>query len=354
LVAIVGEDGRRVVVRPQNTQNTQKSATPTERAEKGSRESATARGRVCRMRASVRLLATALVALATVRIVTMAAAAQAPERPRIYGIAFVTFRISEALPARTFYESWLRLEPGDTSAGPGAAGSVAGCQAWRVGPRQQVLLETGLKAGQDERLVSLGFVTESPERLRSYLQARGLATTDAQRCGRPVLRVSDPEGHVIEFVGPPAVASIAPPPSARPSAPPPTRILHAGLSVRDVTAMDRFYVDVLGFSEIWRGGRSDATVDWINMKTPDGTEYIEYMLIGGEPLTRNRLGSMHHVALVVDDMQDAYESVLGRVPRERWRDLGSPRVGRNRRWQLNLFDPDGTRTELMERHPMRN
>lgn len=24
------------------------------------------------------------------------------------------------------------------------------------------------------------------------------------------------------------------------------------------------------------------------------------------------------------------------------------RIGRNRRWQLNLFDPDGTRTELME------
>ena len=28
--------------------------------------------------------------------------------------------------------------------------------------------------------------------------------------------------------------------------------------------------------------------------------------------------------------------------------LGVPNVGRNGRWQLNLFDPDGTRIELME------
>ena len=62
---------------------------------------------------------------------------------------------------------------------------------------------------------------------------------------------------------------------------------------------------------------------------------------------------MHHVALLVDDMQEAYEAVLDRVPRSRWKDVGSPRVGRNRRWQLNLFDPDGTRTELMERAPMK-
>jgi hypothetical protein len=38
--------------------------------------------------------------------------------------------------------------------------------------------------------------------------------------------------------------------------------------------------------------------------------------------------------------------------RSRWRHsdgtLGTPRIGRNNRWQLNLFDPDGTRTELME------
>ena len=35
------------------------------------------------------------------------------------------------------------------------------------------------------------------------------------------------------------------------------------------------------------------------------------------------------------------------------RTVRTPQVGRNRRWQLNLFDPDGSRTELMEPYTMR-
>jgi hypothetical protein len=31
----------------------------------------------------------------------------------------------------------------------------------------------------------------------------------------------------------------------------------------------------------------------------------------------------------------------------------APRVGRNKRWQLNLYDSDGSRTELMEPFTMR-
>ena len=271
-------------------------------------------------------------------VVAAAPLAQQPERPRIYGISHVAFRVSDLTVAQRFYGTWLALE-----------GAAAGrCQAYRVGARQQILLEPGLKAGEDERLVSLGFITESPEALRAWFAGRRIPVEDGVRCGQRVLRVTDPEGHVIEFAGPePAAAR----PVRRPTSH--VRILHAGLTVNDVGAMDRFYVDTLGFSEIWRGGRNDQTVDWINMKTPDGTEYIEYMLVGAEPITRSRLGSMHHVALVVDDMQEAYEAVLDRVPRSRWKDVGSPRVGRNRRWQLNLFDPDGTRTELMERAPMK-
>ena len=92
------------------------------------------------------------------------------------------------------------------------------------------------------------------------------------------------------------------------------RILHAGLTVGDVGAMDRFYADVLGFSEIWRGGRNDQTVDWINMKTPDGTEYIEYMLVGAEPLTRSRLGSLHHVALSSTTCRRPTKPCSRRVP----------------------------------------
>jgi catechol 2,3-dioxygenase-like lactoylglutathione lyase family enzyme len=69
------------------------------------------------------------------------------------------------------------------------------------------------------------------------------------------------------------------------------------------------------------------------------------MLHTGAP-TRNQLGSMLHICLEVPDIQAAYKKLLARgLPAE---DRFKPRVGRNQRWLLNLFDPDGSRTELME------
>jgi lactoylglutathione lyase len=86
------------------------------------------------------------------------------------------------------------------------------------------------------------------------------------------------------------------------------------------------------------------------MRVPDGTDYLEYMLITGKP-TREQLGSMHHVALLTHDIQKALETARERVSDPA--SIRSPQVGRNRRWQLNLFDPDGSRAELMEPFPMK-
>ena len=56
---------------------------------------------------------------------------------------------------------------------------------------------------------------------------------------------------------------------------------------------------------------------------------------------------LHHVCLLVDDMQDAWEEI-GRRSRRLARPLPSPpQIGVNGRYQLNLYDPDGTRVELM-------
>jgi hypothetical protein len=109
---------------------------------------------------------------------------------------------------------------------------------------------------------------------------------------------------------------------------------------------------VLGFSEIWRGGRTDEVTSWINMKVPNGTDYLEYMLVTG-PVSRQQRGTLHHVAMLVPDIQVALETVRNRTAPEKRTALASPQVGRNKRWQLNLFDPDGTRTELMEPYTMR-
>jgi lactoylglutathione lyase len=77
------------------------------------------------------------------------------------------------------------------------------------------------------------------------------------------------------------------------------------------------------------------------------------MLVGTDPVDRVRLGSLHHMALLVPDIQAALETVRARPGGLDTKTVRTPQVGRNRRWQLNLFDPDGSRTELMEPYTMR-
>jgi catechol 2,3-dioxygenase-like lactoylglutathione lyase family enzyme len=280
-----------------------------------------------------------------------AASARAADRPPIIGVAHIAFRVSDLARARAFYSGLLGYDELDH------VGDAARPQRVRfeVNDRQHIEVVPGLPADQDERLVRVAFETTDTAALRAYLVEKAVAVDEpAMDFGDRVLRVRDPDGHAIEFV---AYTSTGRGRPRRPGAISPmrlsARILHVGLSVRDPAAADRFYKDVLGFSEIWRGGRDDARTDWINMKVPDGTEYLEYMLTGAEPLDRARLGSMHHVALVVPDIQKALETVRSRPGGWDRQTVRNPQVGRNRRWQLNLFDPDGSRAELMEPYTMR-
>ena len=87
------------------------------------------------------------------------------------------------------------------------------------------------------------------------------------------------------------------------------------------------------------------------MRVPEGTDYLEYMLVNG-PVSRQQLGSLLHIALMVPDMQQAVDELRVRSVNTGY-PVAAPRIGRNNRWQLNLFDPDGTRIELMEPFTMR-
>jgi catechol 2,3-dioxygenase-like lactoylglutathione lyase family enzyme len=269
------------------------------------------------------------------------AAAQpaAAERPRIIGISHLALRVSDMAAAKAFYGGILGL-----SERPGPA--------FAIGPRQYVLIEPGLHPQDIERLTHLAFQTSDVAAMAKYLTARGLKVDQpADRCEETAIHVIDPDGHVIEFVQaawpPPAPKLGAPTAAASGARALSTRMLHAGLTIKNQEAADKFYRDVLGFSEIWRGGRDEKTIDWINMRVPEGTEYLEYMLVTSPP-DRQRLGSAHHLCLTVTDIQSTFEEATRRTPAAARAKLAVPNVGRNGRWQLNLFDPDGTRTELME------
>ena len=268
----------------------------------------------------------------------------APPPEIVTGIAHIAFLSSDLPRAARFYGDVLGYGSAPLPAEDGGRRLV-----FTVNGRQQIVIEGGLPAGQDERLSHVAFETANLALLREHLKRAGIpaATLAPPGADASGIRVTDPDGHTIEFIeqnqSVPVVTSGAGAVS--------TRILHIGLTVRDVAAADRFYRDLLGFSETWRGGATEGVTSWINMRVPGGTDYLEYMLHSAPP-TRQQLGSMHHVALRVPDIQESLE-----LMRARWRQsdgtLGVPRIGRNNRWQLNLFDPDGTRTELMEPYTVR-
>jgi catechol 2,3-dioxygenase-like lactoylglutathione lyase family enzyme len=270
----------------------------------------------------------------------------APKRPMITGIAHIAFQVSDLAKAREFYGELLGYE--EPFQIRNQDGSLA-LTYFKVNERQYVEIFPGLPPDKDDRLLHIAFETTDLEALRVYLLSKGLKAPEKVNQGRDGnlnFTIADPDGHRVEFVqyreGSLHRKAKGRYVSSRRIS---DRILHVGVTVADQAAADKFYKDILGFSEIWRGGRDEASLNWINMKVPEGTDYLEYMLITAAP-TRQQLGTLHHVALLVPDIQKALETA-----RERSGDpasVRSPQVGRNRRWQLNLFDPDGSRAELME------
>jgi lactoylglutathione lyase len=262
-----------------------------------------------------------------------------PARPPIAGIAHVAIQTSDLTKARAFYRDLL----GFSEIGPKRA-HVA---VFFVSDRQRLIVRDGLPPTRDERFIDLAFET-SVGPMREWLVGRGMqaseATADADAGGRRI-EATDPDGHAVQFVElSPTARGATATPDRRLS----RRILHAGLTIKDSAAADKFYKDTLGFSETWRGGRPEGTINWINMRVPDGTDYIEYMLYPAAPPSRNQLGSAHHVALLVTDIQQALETARARTQPGDRNHRANPSIGVNNRWQLNLFDPDGTRVELME------
>src|SRR5919106_809251 len=198
----------------------------------------------------------------------LSVAQPAPTRPWITGIGHVAFRVSDAAAAH-FYGNVLGLTE-QPSSGPSRI-------AYLVGQRQHVLLEPGLPPNEDERLSHTAFETTDVKGMAAYLTSRGFdVLRPANRCEETAIRVADPYGNTVEFVETkwPLATLRAEAPRALAS-----RLLHAGAVVHDEAVADLFYREALGFSEIWRGGRTDGVTSWINMRVPEGTDYLEYMLV---------------------------------------------------------------------------
>src|SRR5258707_12131838 len=83
---------------------------------------------------------------------------------------------------------------------------------------------------------------------------------------------------------------------------------HVGLIVTQLDPEYKFYTDILGFKETWRGSSSGTVLSWVNLKGPDGDDYIEFMLAKDEP-DPTRRGSAHHLCLQVPDVAASAEAL---------------------------------------------
>jgi catechol 2,3-dioxygenase-like lactoylglutathione lyase family enzyme len=162
--------------------------------------------------------------------------------------------------------------------------------------------------------------------------------------------VKDPEGNKVQFVQPPKH------PGAVPLNPLSDHVIHVGYVVHDPSAEDAFYRDLLGFRPYWHGGMKEGATDWISQQVPDGTDWIEYMTVNGPEKTgipptmsRETAGVLDHFALGVQNMEKSVD-LLYQGDRLTARH-SPPQIGRDGKWQLNLYAPDGTRVELMEFQP---
>ena len=126
--------------------------------------------------------------------------------------------------------------------------------------------------------------------------------------------------------------------------------------VHDRVKEDGFYRKLLGFRPYWFGAMKPGAVDWISQQTPDGHDWLEYMMVGPgstvalDHVDANELGVLNHVSLGVPNMEAAV-TALYRGDRLSPRHDG-PQMGLDGKWQANLYDPDGTRIELMEFQPV--
>lgn len=265
------------------------------------------------------------------------------ERPPIIGISSVELQISNIDESSKFYQDLLGFE---CVPEPDASTMLNVC-LYHVNTRQTIIVRSGLQADQIDRLLSVSFETTDLDAMKIYLTQKlgsGRVGEIVDAGDRRVLALEDPEGHQVRFVQHSVATSALE--HRENDKQLSHRLYHVGLTVTDAPLADAFYVDILGFSETWRGGVVPERTNWVSMRLPESTDYLEYMLVAGEQ-NRRQLGSNHHISLLVPDMQSTLDEV-----RRRAAPLGmefrTPKIGRNNKWQLNLVDPDGTRVEIME------
>jgi catechol 2,3-dioxygenase-like lactoylglutathione lyase family enzyme len=258
--------------------------------------------------------------------------ASSQQRPHITGIDHVAFFVSDLPKALLFWHDLLGYEivgkPNSTKA------------TLQVNDHERMEISTETPVTPRNQFDHLCLIVDDIDQMRAYLKAQGIASKPAGIA----LQVIDPDGTRIEFIQPRPSATPAKFSSERIS----DAIYHVGFIVGNTAKSMDFYERIFGFRETWRGTPpAKQDLSWINLQVPDGTDYIELMLYRA-PANPDTWGSSNHVALSVPDINAALARIKANPAAKSYTRLMEIRTGINQKRQLNLFDPDGTRVELME------
>jgi len=294
----------------------------------------------------VRFWVAALVIAASGSSVT----AQEVKRPQITGISHVAFYVSDLPKAISFWHDFLGYdEMYDLKKPDGSGVRIAFI---KLNDRQHVELFNEPPRIPHNMLSHVCFSVDDIEQMKKYLRSQGVDVPEGKlqktRAGDYAFEIKDPAGTLVEFVqtlptGMEAKAKGKFLPETRIA----ERIYHVGFLVGDSQKEMDFYGRILGFTETWRGGGDPKVLSWINMKVPNGDDYVEFMLYGTMP-DWNTWGGRNHVSLVVPNIAKSVEVLEARPA---FKEYGKPlkiATGVNQKRQVNMFDPDGTRVELME------
>jgi lactoylglutathione lyase len=272
----------------------------------------------------------------------------APADLPIVGIAHVTFKVSDLAKARAYYQGVLGMpEAFEIKDSSGRTSSVF----FSVNDDQFIEVTPTLKPGELVRQARVVFESSDLAKLHSLYTDRGLSPGKIGQGpdGNPVFHIVDPEGNNLDFIQYVAGSQQAKVrgkfnASTRVS----THLLHAGLMVKDRANVTSFYVEKLGFAQ---GRIPGPRGEYIEMTSSDKNTETKYPPLEDSPATHDRFvreqyGAVQHIGLEVSDIRAARDLLQKRGGLT---DLQvRAHVGNSRHWLVHVFDPDGSRSEMME------
>ena len=293
-----------------------------------------------------------VVVLAVFGLAALPVRAQQVERPRITGISHIAFFVSDLPKAIGFWHDFLGYDEMYTL--PKKDSSDVRIAFIKINDLQHIELFNEPPPMPHNMLSHICFTVDDIEKMRAFLRSKGYDVKPGNgtktKVGDYAFEIKDPNGLLIEFVQRlPTGKEMQDAGKLLPETRISPRIYHVGYMVADAQKTEDFY-KMLGFTEFWRGGANPKELSWINMKVPDGQDYVELMLYHSLP-DESKWGTKDHISLVVPDIQKAVAELESRPYYKTYETYGKPltiNTGVNGKRQVNLYDPDGTRVEIME------